>query len=96
MSDTSLQVDISSADEVISRILPDAGDRLIALSQLVASAEHAEIVAPYAWGVTLYADMFRLNVGRVEVFVVTEGSIRLNCMGRLGEEPRIAANWGQV
>src|SRR5262245_40820795 len=78
-----------AAEDVVAGLLPDPGERGIALRQLVASADQAQSVAPGAWGVTLYRDLFRLNVGRVEVLVVGQGFIRLNCVGDPGTPPLV-------
>jgi len=85
--DATLLADSSVAEKTITGFLGDPSERLIALTQLIESADHANAVAPNAWGVTLHRNLFRLNVGRVEVLVVGEGTIRLNCVGRLGEPP---------
>ena len=85
--DATLLADSSVAENTITGFLGDPSERLIALTQLIESADHANAVAPNAWGVTLHRNLFRLNVGRVEVLVVGEGTIRLNCVGRLGEPP---------
>ena len=85
--------DSAFAEDIISNFLADPTDRLIALKQLVDSANYAASVAPSAWGVTLYSNIFRLNVGMVEVLVVGNGFIRLNCVGQAGEEPFIGSNF---
>ena len=87
MLDLQALADPSIAEEVVAGFLPDQKDRMVALRQLVTSADYAATVAPAAWGVTLYRSIFRLNVGRVEVLVAGENFIRFNCVGVLGEEP---------
>jgi 5-methylcytosine-specific restriction protein A len=87
MSDPELLADSSVAESIVSAFLPNAIERRIALKQLVTSADYAQAVAPNAWGVTLYRDLFRLNVGRVEAVVVGGGFIRLNCVGSIGTPP---------
>lgn len=85
-----------SAEIAVSAFLPDPIGRRIALTQLVASASHAQSVAPNAWGATLYPTRFRLNVGRVEVLVVGSGFIRMNCVGRLGSPPFVGPHFEQT
>lgn len=87
MSDPELSADSSVAGNIVSEFLPNAIERRVALKQLVVSADYAQAVAPDAWGVTLYRDIFRLNVGRVEAVVVGGGFIRLNCIGSIGTPP---------
>lgn len=87
MLDPQASADPSIAEEIVDGFLPDQKDRMVVLRQLVTSADHAETVAPAAWGVTLYRNIFRLNVGIVEVLVVGEDFIRFNCVGVPGEEP---------
>ncbi len=86
--------DVDKVFERISKIVPDPFERLTALRQLVASAAYAEEIAPATWGVTLYPkeNLFRLNVGPVEVLVVGNG-IRLNCVGSISESPFIGPNF---
>lgn len=87
MTETHGLADPSVAEGVVAGFLADPSERLVAVRQLVASADYAATVAPSAWGVTLYKDIFRLNVGMVEVLVVGDGFIRFNCVGVAGEEP---------
>ena len=93
MPDHSLPVDPWSAEAVVSRFLPDLAERRLILQQLVASADFAASIAPAAWGATLSRDGIRLNVGRVEVFVVRDTSIRLNCVGQIGQPPFLGVNF---
>jgi 5-methylcytosine-specific restriction protein A len=94
-----MSVQINSPDpdvkDVVAGFLPDPVDRSIALRQLVTSADHAQFVAPDAWGVTLHKNLFRLNVGKVEVLVVGQGFIRLNCVGRHGTPPLVGPHFKQ-
>jgi len=87
MFDPRALADPSIAEGVVAEFLPDPRHRLVALRQLVTSADYAATVAPAAWGVTLYRDIFRLNVGMVEVLVAGEDHIRFNCVGMRGVEP---------
>ena len=89
MTEPGLLADLSVAEGVVVGFLADPTERLVAMRQLVASADYAAIVAPSAWGVTLYRNIFRLNVGKVEVLVAGDGFIRFNCVGQVGEEPFI-------
>lgn len=93
MTTNNALTDSAFAEEIISKFLADPTDRLITLKQLVDSANYAASVAPSAWGVTLYSNIFRLNVGMVEVLVVGNGFIRLNCIGQTGEEPFIGSHF---
>ncbi|MDP8984702.1 MAG: HNH endonuclease [Pseudomonadota bacterium] len=81
---STLQDQVEEARASISALLPDAPVRRAVLEQLIVSAESAERTAPSAWGATLFNDGFRLNVGQVEVFVLSGDSIRLNLVGKLG------------
>jgi len=89
-------VNPDDAGTVVTRLLPDPAERGVVLGQLVTSAQHADSVAPNAWGVTLYRNLFRLNVGRVEVLVVGEGFVRLNCAGALGTIPLTGPHFEQA
>jgi 5-methylcytosine-specific restriction enzyme A len=82
-----------AAEDVVAGFLPDPVERRIALRQLVASADHARTVTPDAWSVTLYPHLFRLNVGKVEVLVVSQGSIQVNCVGRPGTAPLVGPHF---
>jgi 5-methylcytosine-specific restriction protein A len=95
MFDQELSSDPSIAESVVSSFLPNTSERQVALRQLVASADHAQTVAPNAWGVTLYRNIFRLNVGRVEAVVVGGGFIRLNCVGNVGTPPFVGKHFEQ-
>ncbi len=87
MSRYSEPLNPASTELLLAGFLPDLWQRSVAIRQLVDSAEHARFVAPDAWGVTLHRDLFRLNVGRVEVLVVGAGFIRVNCLGSAGTPP---------
>ncbi len=95
MSHQSDLLDTDATESLIAGFLPDLIERRVAFRQLVASADHARSVAPEAWGVTLYRDLFRLNVGRAEVLVVGNGFIRLNCMGNVGTPPLTGSRFEQ-
>jgi len=85
--------DLSSVEAVVSLFLPNLAERHLALQQLVLSADLAASIAPAAWGATLARDGFRLNVGRVEVFVIRESTVRFNCIGQLGKPPFVGSNF---
>lgn len=87
MADQTFPVEAEEAGHVISEILPDPTDRRVVLKQLIASAEYAETVAPNAWAVTLYKNIFRMNVGRVEALVAGSTFVRINCVGTVGVAP---------
>lgn len=95
MADNGSSFVTTDAEEVIERFLSNLDERRIALRQLVASVDHAISIAPDAWGVTLYPDIFRLNVGQVEVLVVGQDFIRLNCVGKLGTFPFVGSYFEQ-
>ena len=59
MTEPGLLADLSVAEGVVAGFLADPTERLVAMRQLVASADYAAIVAPSAWGVTLYRNIFR-------------------------------------
>ena len=95
MFDKDSPITSAAAEDEITGFLPNPVERHVALQQLVASADHAQAIAPEAWGVTLYRDMFRLNVGLVEVLVVHQDHIRLNCVGNLGMPPFVGPYFKQ-
>jgi hypothetical protein len=81
---------------VIDRLFPELKERRVAMEQLVASADYANAVAPAAWGAALHQNFFRLNVGQVEVLVVGNGVLRLNCLGMLGDTPFVGTHFEQT
>jgi hypothetical protein len=81
--------EIAEARAVIVGAVPYANARKTVLQQLIDSSEYAQRVAPSAWGATLFSDGFRLNVGQVEVLVLSGEGIRLNLVGEVGEAPFI-------
>jgi hypothetical protein len=79
-----LEQQVSEAETVLVRLLPDAKDRSLVLKRLLDSATMADTTAPNAWGVTMFSDGFRLNVGQVEVLVLGEQTLRVNLLTDLG------------
>lgn len=69
-----------AAERVASSILPGCVETLrrVVFAQLLHSAEVAVEVAPAAWAVTLFDDGFRLNVGPVEVLVLSGRTVVIN------------------
>ncbi len=78
---------IELAEAVIIEQLPSSTERNLVLERLVASAKTADRFAPNAWGVTLFLDGFRLNVGQVEAVVYAAGNFRVNLVGSVGSPP---------
>lgn len=78
-------VDLPSADrqsdavarKTIERLLPDPDGRARTLDRLVASIRLAQEVGPNRWGVTLYTDRLRLNVGMFTILELAKESIWL-------------------
>jgi hypothetical protein len=75
--------------EILDSFLPETNNQLIALGQLIDSIEYTNKISHKIWSVTLYSNMFRLNVGRIEVLVVSNDMIMLNCLGEYGKQPFI-------
>lgn len=73
--------DAIAVEEIICSLLPDIQDRFLVLEQLLESIGVADSIAPNAWGVTLFEDGFRLNVGQAEVLVLATDQIRVNLCG---------------
>lgn len=87
--DAGLDEQVAEAEAVLVRVLPDARARAIVLRRLLKSAGIAESAAPGAWGVTLFSNGFRLNVGQVEVLVLDEHALRANLIGQPGVSPAV-------
>lgn len=86
-------ISVEHVEATFSAFLPDLRSRQVVLRQLIQSADFAASIAPEAWGVTLWPNQLRLNVGRVEVLVVREDRVLLNCAGQAGESPFIGPNF---
>lgn len=86
-SDGTASNQFGEARSVLLAILPNKRLRNVVLEQLLESSDAAERIAPSAWGATLYGDAFRLNVGRVEVFILAGDQIRFNLLGKFGKRP---------
>ena len=82
-----LEAQVREAEAVIVGAIPDQQERDLVLRGLARSAAIADSIAPAAWGLTLFTDGFRLNVGPVEVFVLREGTLRVNLSAELGVPP---------
>jgi hypothetical protein len=82
-----LDAQVAEAEAVIVDAIPDQQERALVLRRLASSAAIADAIAPAAWGVTLFTDGFRLNVGQVEVLVLREGTLRVNLSAELGVPP---------
>ena len=74
---------VADAAAVISTLLPNPDERLALMQQLLFSIETAQAVSESVWAVTLFKNRtgFRLNVGQLEVFVLTNNTVRLNLLG---------------
>lgn len=83
----STQASITDAENILKTVLPDDGVRQLVLLRLHKSATLAEALAPNAWGLTLLKDGFRLNVGMVEVMVLSGGYLRVYLDIPYGAEP---------
>ncbi|GAB3189911.1 HNH endonuclease [Hydrogenophaga aquatica] len=70
--------------DVAGAILPGADSELrkLVLKQLLDSTKVAAEIAPAAWAVTLFSDGCRLNVGPVEVFVLSGEQVLMNLLAR--------------
>lgn len=88
--------EVEAAEEVMVGQCPNPQDRLLVLERLLASADAASDVAPEAWGATLFANGFRLNVGQVEVLVFCDGLLRVNVVGSVETAPFIGASFEQA
>lgn len=84
MNATPESMNTVDAMAVVVEMLPAPAERKWLLSRLLDSADFADSIAPNAWGVTLFRNGFRLNVGQVEALVFIDGKIRVNFVGRNG------------
>jgi hypothetical protein len=82
-----LKGQVAEEEAVIVATIPDQRERDLVLKRLALSASIADSIAPAAWGVTLFSDGFRLNVGQVEVLVLRQGTLRVNLSRELDEPP---------
>jgi hypothetical protein len=80
---------VDEAEAVMTAVIPDEEERQFVLRRLLDSADIAESIAPQAWGVTLFSNGFRLNVGQVEVLVFVNDWLRVNFSAKLGVLPFI-------
>jgi hypothetical protein len=85
------KIELVDAEEVMLDLLPNQTERRLVLKQLLASADLANSLAPNAWGVTLFGNGFRLNVGQVEALVFIHGTLRVNLVGSAGDRPFVGA-----
>ncbi|MBV9467740.1 MAG: hypothetical protein JO316_16300 [Abitibacteriaceae bacterium] len=72
------KLDRASADAarlVIEQLLPQTETRRIALSFLTSSINQANNISADAWGITLFKDLVRLNIGNTEAFVIESGAV---------------------
>ena len=58
---------LDSAAEVFDHLFPDSQVRHHCASAMAESVAIAHAEVPHGWGITLFTDMVRLNVGRIEV-----------------------------
>ncbi len=85
--------DSSDAALILSGFITSPEQERIVLSQLLKTIAYVEEIAGQVWSVTLYSNIFRLNVGRVEVYIVGEDFVRLNCIGKYGKGPFIGSEY---
>jgi hypothetical protein len=81
------KIELVEAEEVMLDLLPNLTERRFVLKQLLASADLAHSLAPNAWGVTLFGNGFRLNVGQVEALWFFDGTLRVNFVGFRRQPP---------
>lgn len=73
--------------DIAIAILPGTDEeiRKLVLKQLLDSSRVAAEIAPTGWAVTLFSDGFRLNVGPVEVFVLSEDQVLINLLAKVDD-----------
>lgn len=84
---------IQEVDQIIKSFLSDSRGKEIAFRQLIKSIEYANSISSNVWSLSLFTNLFRLNVGRVEVLVVSSDFIKVNCIGKLGEWPFVGTSY---
>lgn len=94
--DTKGDQGVAKAKSVIERVLPESVLHECVLRQLLMSAGAAADMAPDAWAVTLFSDGFRLNVGQVEVLVLSGGRLHVNLMRSVNEVPFVGPEFVAV
>lgn len=80
-------VEIARVKSTIQSVLPDSDVRDAVLQQLIDSSTAARIAAPWSWGAALSDDGVRVNVGEVEVLVLSGDTILLSLLGQNGAAP---------
>jgi len=80
------------AEQIITTLLPDEMERLFLVETLIDSISVANSISPNAWAVTLFSNGFRLNVGQVEVLVLTDDQLQVNLHGVNKTNVECAAN----
>jgi len=67
----------ASARQVLERLIPDRALRRICAEFLAFYLEAAHTIEPNAWAVTLFPNRVRLNIGKVQAFVIAADSVYL-------------------
>jgi hypothetical protein len=80
-------VEIARVKSTILAVLSDPDVRDAVLQQLIDSSTAAKIAAPWSWDAALSDDGFRVNVGEVEVLVLSGGTVLLSLLGQNGTAP---------
>ena len=68
---------LQEATTVFESLIPNQVERRVCCELLVNAIEYAHEISPNSWGITLYSNLVRLNVGMVEVAVVTFNNVYL-------------------
>ncbi|MCH9681734.1 MAG: AAA family ATPase [Deltaproteobacteria bacterium] len=76
----------ATAADILEQLLPDADARAAVARVLAELVRHAHARGDRTWAVSLFADLVRLNVGRVHAAVVLEGVLFLELDPRLVDE----------
>lgn len=77
LNDDAFRSSAHGSREVIERLLPEPEVRAVVERILADAITHAHEIGAGSWGVTLYEDKLRLNVGSVESVVLWAGGCHL-------------------
>lgn len=83
-----------SAVEVFERLFPDQDVRDACASAMAESVQFAHAEAPNGWAVTLFKNVIRLNVGRIEVLAYFPGWV--HCIVDSEQVPAAVEQWEDV
>lgn len=78
---------LDAARTMFDAQIPNRANRGRLIRLLLSSIQHARVVAPNAWGISLFRNGFRLNVGRPEVMFMFDGTLHVNFAARSGKSP---------